>query len=162
MYIRTATINDLDEIKQIYAHAREFMKQTNNPTQWGDHKPAISQIIDDIEKKKSYVCINEEEIVGVFYFNIEEDITYNYIEGNWLNDEEYGVIHRIAVKQNTRGIGTFCIKWAMSQCQNVRIDTHENNTPMRSLLKKLGFVHCGIIYLLDGNPRLAYQIKIGG
>lgn len=105
MYIRTATINDLDKIKQIYAHAREFMKQTNNPTQWGDHKPAISQIIDDIEKKKSYVCINEEEIVGVFYFNIEEDITYNYIEGNWLNDEEYGVIHRIAVKQNTRGIG---------------------------------------------------------
>ena len=25
------------------------------------------------------------------------------------------------------------------------------------LLKKLGFTECGVIYLLDGDPRLAYQ-----
>jgi len=162
MFIRNTTIHDLEYIKQIYIHAREFMRQTNNPTQWGNHKPSLSQMIQDIECEKSYVCVNEDdEIVGVLYFSIEEDVTYNYIEGKWLNDEKYGVVHRIAVKENTKGIGTFCLNWAISQCGNLRIDTHENNQPMRSLLKKIGFTYCGIIYLLDKSPRLAYQIKKG-
>lgn len=162
MFIRNTTINDLEYIEQIYIHAREFMRQTNNPTQWGNHKPSLSQMIQDIECGKSYVCVNEDdEVVGVFYFSIEEDVTYNYIEGKWLNNEKYGVVHRIAVKENTKGIGTFCLNWAISQCDNLRIDTHENNQPMRSLLKKIGFTYCGIIYLLDKSPRLAYQIKKG-
>ena len=158
MYIRTATINDLDEILKIYEHARQFMRETNNPNQWGTTKPTIFQVESDIQKGKSNVCISDEnEIVGVFYFNIEEDPTYNIIDGKWLNDDEYGVIHRIAVKKNTKGIGTFCINWAYEKCHNLKIDTHENNIPMRSLLKKLGFEYCGVIYLLDGNPRNAYQ-----
>ena len=161
MYIRKTTFNDLDEILKIYEHARQFMRETNNPNQWGTIKPTVSQVENDITNSKSYVCANDEnEIVGVFYFNKEEDPTYNIIEGKWLNDDEYGVIHRIAVKENTKGIGTFCINWAYEKCYNLKIDTHENNIPMRSLLKKLGFEYCGIIYLLDGNPRNAYQKTI--
>ena len=158
MEIRKTTKNDLKDILKIYEHARKFMKETNNPTQWGDHKPAVSQVEKDIIDGKSYVCVNDEnKVVGVFYFNIEPDPTYSYIEGKWLNDEIYGVVHRIAVGQNSKGVGSFCLKWAYEQCKNLRIDTHENNIPMKSLLKKLGFSYCGIIYLLDGDPREAYQ-----
>jgi RimJ/RimL family protein N-acetyltransferase len=42
---------------------------------------------------------------------------------------------------------------------NVRIDTHKDNVPMRNLLKKMGFTHCGVIRLLDKDesPREAYM-----
>ena len=32
---------------------------------------------------------------------------------------------------------------------------------MQHLLDKLKFRKCGIIYLLDGNPRIAYQKEAG-
>ena len=94
MEIIKTTKNDLNDILKIYEHARKFMKETNNPTQWGNHKPAVSQVEKDIIDGKSYVCVNDEnKVVGVFYFNIEPDPTYSYIEGIWLNDEIYGVVH---------------------------------------------------------------------
>ena len=42
-------------------------------------------------------------------------------------------------------------------CGNLRIDTHEKNIPMQGCLAKNGFARCGIIYLEDGDPRIAYQ-----
>jgi predicted GNAT family N-acyltransferase len=49
------------------------------------------------------------------------------------------------------------MQWAASHADNVRIDTHENNYVMQNMLKKNGFVHCGTIYLEDGQPRMAFQ-----
>ena len=40
---------------------------------------------------------------------------------------------------------------------SIRIDTHEDNKPMRRFLEKCGFKFCGIIYLEDGSKRLAYE-----
>ena len=36
MIIRKTTMEDLDEVMEIYAGARAFMAQNGNPTQWGD------------------------------------------------------------------------------------------------------------------------------
>lgn len=156
MYIRKSTIEDLNHILSVYEHARNYMKENNNPNQWKNSNPPIERVIKDIEEGLSYVCV-EDRILGVFYFNEEIDPTYLKIEGRWLNNDDYGVIHRIAVIDNKRGIGTFCIKWVMEQCKNVRIDTHQDNLPMRNLLDKLGFKYCGIIELLNKEKRLAYQ-----
>ena len=40
---------------------------------------------------------------------------------------------------------------------SIKIDTHEDNEPMRRSLIKNGFDYCGIIYLTDGNKRVAYE-----
>ena len=40
---------------------------------------------------------------------------------------------------------------------SIKIDTHEDNEAMRRSLIKNGFDYCGIIYLTDGNPRVAYE-----
>ncbi|MBQ6671625.1 MAG: N-acetyltransferase, partial [Spirochaetales bacterium] len=57
-----------------------------------------------------------------------------------------------------KGVGEFCINWAYGQCRHLRIDTHRDNTVMRSLLAKLGFVHCGTIYVREDRfPRLAFE-----
>lgn len=158
MEIRNSTIKDLDEILSIYDHARQYMIENGNPNQWGLDRPSKQQIIKDIENENSYVCLDEDEIVGVFYFNIDEDKTYNEIDGEWINEMTYGVVHRIAVKNNKKGIGSFCINWAYINCLNLRIDTHEDNKAMKSLLEKMNFKYCGIIKLENGDPRMAYQL----
>lgn len=73
------------------------------------------------------------------------------------NTYPYGVVHRIASSGKRKGSASFCLNWALEQCGCLRIDTHHDNIVMQNLLKKNGFQYCGIIYLEDGSPRLAYQ-----
>ena len=43
-------------------------------------------------------------------------------------------------------------------CGHLRIDTHGDNITMQHLVKKLGFVQCGTIYVEEDNyPRLAFE-----
>ena len=158
--IRKAKMEDLDSIMKIYNRARKFMAQTGNPNQWGNSKPYREWIEHDIEVGKCYVCVEKLTIAAVFYFAIEEDPTYKVIyEGQWLSNNSYGVVHRIASAGCVKGAGEFCLKWAIKQSGNLRIDTHENNVVMQSLLKKLDFQYCGIIHLENGDPRLAFQYE---
>lgn len=159
MRIRNVQMKDWEAILEIYAYAREFMKKQGNPTQWGDSYPAKETLLNDIQEEKLYVCENDEgRIVGVFYFAKEDDPTYRVItEGQWLSDAPYAVVHRIASAKDTKGVATFCLMWAFGQTKNLRIDTHDDNIPMQSLLKKLDFCKCGRIYLPNGSPRIAYQ-----
>ena len=155
--IQKATISQLPEIMRIYGQARTFMAQTGNPDQWGTAYPTEEIIRQDIQNGKCYVNYENEHIRAVFYFAVEEDPTYGYIEGAWRNDRPYGVIHRIAVGENGKGAAAECFRFAYEQCPNLRIDTHEKNIPMQRCLAKNGFQRCGIIYLEDGGPRIAYQ-----
>ena len=158
MEIRTATLTDLDRIAEIYAEARRFMREHGNPDQWGDNYPPKELLKEDIASQSLYLCVEGEEILGVFFFTIGEDPTYRVIEGgSWLDDDLYGVIHRIAVARQGRGVAAFCFDYAFSRCKNLKIDTHKDNLPMQRALEKRGFIRCGIIYLENGDERVAYQ-----
>ena len=158
MEIRNTTTADLDEVMEIYVKARAFMRTHNNPDQWLGGKPTRQQIEDDIAKEQSFVCTHEGKIAGVLCFFVGTDPTYTKIEnGNWLSDSPYAVVHRIASSGEFRGTGSFMMHWAYSQHSNVRVDTHEDNYVMQNMLKKLGYSYCGVIYLENGDPRLAYQ-----
>ncbi len=163
MKIRQSQYTDLPQLLQIYETARRFMQQTGNAGQWVDGYPKEELLIDDINKGNSYVCLNENnEITGTFYYIVGEEPTYlNIYEGAWLNDDPYGVIHRIASSGKQKGIAETCINWCLEKCENLRIDTHRDNKVMQSILQKLGFTYCGIIYLENGAERLAYQKLIG-
>ncbi|MDR1298890.1 MAG: GNAT family N-acetyltransferase [Oscillospiraceae bacterium] len=159
MVIRRATAGDLPAILDIYAGAREFMAANGNPTQWRGWYPPQDMVERDASPGgHGYVCESGGEIAAVFYFSLEKDPTYGHIEGNWLNGEPYGVVHRIAVKRGTHGIGAFCLNWAFERCHNLKIDTHTDNIPMQRLLGKLGFTYCGTIRVLDETEeRIAFQ-----
>lgn len=156
--IRKSKPDDLDEIQRVYAYARQFMKKTGNPNQWKNTNPELSLILGDFENKTGYVIENDGEICGVFAFLLGEDPTYGYIEnGEWLNDEPYGTIHRIASDGTVSGIVKIATEYCEKIIRNIRIDTHEDNKVMQHVLNNLGFHRCGIIYLLNGEPRIAYQ-----
>ena len=163
MYIRNAEIEELDTIMEIYARARGFMAETGNPKQWGaTNWPPRTMIEQDIRQRQCYVCCEENDILGVFYYNYGKNIdpAYNYIvDGDWKDDSPYGVVHRIASGGTVKGVGRFCISWAVEQSNgHLRMDTHGDNKIMQKLLTSLGFIHCGIIYVVEDNdPRLAYE-----
>lgn len=165
IYIRKATPEDFDEVMLIYSQAREFMKKSGNPDQWGDFYPSADTVKADLSADGGgYVATDGESILAAFYFEkIADDPTYRQIfDGEWLNSLPYGVVHRIGVGDLGRGkgLGRLCLSWALDQAKNLKIDTHLSNLPMQRLLEKLGFVRCGSIYLEDGSHRIAYQCKI--
>lgn len=166
MYIRVALPKDLEDILRIYEHARDFMARTGNPKQWGPtHWPPERLVRKDIATGKGYVCEQNGRVVGVFFYDEGIDIepTYAQIDdGAWLDDGAYGVIHRIASDGTVRGVGTYCLEWAFARSGHLRIDTHTDNKVMQNLLHKLGFIHCGTIYVYeDRYPRMAFE-KVEG
>lgn len=163
MEIRIAKYEDLNTIESIFENARKYMRANGNLKQWADGYPYTETILADINAQVCYVCEENGEIIGVFSLLNGPDKTYSYILGSgWLNGEEYGVIHRIAVNNNRHGVASECIKFAENRYKNLRIDTHKDNKPMRSFLKKHGFSECGIIYLENGDERIAYHKVISG
>ena len=154
--IRKAVWADFDRILEIYRIAREFMAKTGNPTQWGTNYPPVSMLEADIPAGNLYV-VEDGAIHGVFAYFTDPDPTYGYIDnGAWLDDSPYGTIHRVA-GDGTGGIFTAVLQFAMEQNPHVRIDTHADNKVMQRVLEKHGFQRTGIIYLEDGDPRIAYE-----
>ena len=162
MEIRHTAAEDLDRVMEIYRYARAFMAAHGNPNQWGPtHWPPETLIQSDIRQGTSYVCVQENRVIGTFFFSAGDDIepTYRRIEaGRWLREGPYGVVHRLAGDGSRKGIGAFCLDWAFRQCGHLRVDTHGDNLVLQRLLDQLGFVHCGTIYVEeDDYPRLAYE-----
>jgi len=158
MQIRKAKECDLPQLLEVYAIARGFMKEAGNPNQWKGGYPTEADILRDISEECLYVVENNQELAAAFYFRIGEDITYkNIYEGKWLSDGDYAVIHRVAVRQAGQGLAGKIFDYCAAQSQSLRIDTHRDNKPMQRSLEKNGFQYCGIIYLQNGDERLAYQ-----
>ncbi|WP_280747852.1 GNAT family N-acetyltransferase [Parabacteroides sp. PF5-9] len=159
MKIRQTTPKEIDRLLSIYDYARSFMQKTGNANQWINGYPSKEQVMADLAEKNSYVCVNEHnEVIATFYFKTGDDPTYSKIyQGEWLNSKPYGVVHRLASDGSQKGIAAFCLQWCFEQCKNIRVDTHHDNLVMQNILRKLGYIECGIIYVANGTERIAFQ-----
>lgn len=157
--IRKSTLAELPTILSLRDQAREIMRSYGNTFQWPDGYPRDDMFKKDIELGGSHVMLNAAgEIVGTFALLPSPEVTYNKIyDGQWLNDDPYHVIHRIASTPSSHGILDAVLDYCESRVSNIRIDTHEANIIMRKGLERHGYHFCGTIYLLDGNPRMAFQ-----
>ncbi len=156
--IRESKEKDIDRIMEIYTYAKKFMKESGNPNQWNGSYPEKELILQDISKKNFYVGYDENnEIHLVFAFIIGKDECYENINGSWLNDEEYGTIHRIASDGKIKGCFKICLDFCKEKVSNLRADTHEDNKIMQHLLEKYNFQKCGIIISRDNTERIAYH-----
>ena len=99
----------------------------------------------------------EKSPVAYFALLPSPEPTYDYIDGAWLTDEPYGVIHRIASYPESHGIFSAIIDFAAARYPHLRIDTHRDNRIMQHVISAAGFTCCGIIWLPDGTERLAYE-----
>ncbi len=156
--IRKTHPEELDRVMEIYASAQSFMVSSGNPNQWKVGYPKKETIEEDIRAGRHYVCVIDGKIECVFMYYEEPDPTYSVIYGGaWPNDRPYGTIHRIASAGGIKRIADSCISYCFSLCKNLRIDTHKDNKVMQAVLARNGFRYCGIIHLLNGDERLAFQ-----
>ena len=104
--IRTARPFDWQDIMDIYANARRFMRETGNPTQWGDTFPPEELVREDLRLGRNYVCEIDGRVQGVFAMVPGDDPTYRFILGSWLNDEPYCAVHRVASRGEVKGVAS--------------------------------------------------------
>ena len=157
--IREADLAEVTEIMHIMDAAKGIMRQSGNMHQWGEGYPSEAVIAADMERNGGFVVEDEKKIVGYFAFLQSPEPTYAKIyEGKWIDDTlPYHVVHRIASNPDAHGIFSSIMDFCFSHDTNIRIDTHRDNKIMQHVILKQGFSYCGIIYLLSGDERLAYQ-----
>lgn len=156
--IVTAKEADLPRILEIYDIAKAYMRASGNPNQWNGAYPDPETLLTDIEKQRLYVYKKNGRIHGVFMLLLEEEPTYAYIEdGRWREETPYGTIHRMAGDGEVKGLFAKCVAFCEKKVPYLRADTHFDNHTMQHLLEKNGFERRGIIYLKNGDPRIAYQ-----
>ena len=169
MNFRKSTFDDVDRILEIIEKAKiELRKLGLN--QWQNGYPNREVIENDVKNGISYIL---EEIVGTIVLSPKKEEPYSKIEGKWITNDDYIVIHRLAVDSEikNKGIATKILEFSEKECiknkiLSIKADTHENNEPMKRLLEKNGFSYCGVIYLDRepdiGEKRIAYEkiIKI--
>ena len=167
MRVRKANHRDLDRAMQIFDSGKQHMRSEGNTLQWINGYPSQELIRQEIEQEHFFVWLDEYEekadpqkaIHGVFAFIIGEDPTYRHIEnGAWLNEKPYGTIHRMASDGTRKGMLRESLAFCRNIISEIRIDTHEQNISMQKACERLGFQRCGIIYIADGTPRIAYQL----
>jgi len=164
MHFKLSSRDDIPKIMTIIKQAQESFKQAGI-NQWQNNYPNETSIQKDIELGESYVVLDNELIIGTFALSYRNESTYDIIyDGSWLSNEHYAVIHRIAIESSYKGKGVSTLvfkeveKWCLDKnIHSIKIDTHNDNQAMRKLLEKNGYSYCGIIYLVDGNKRLAYE-----
>ena len=161
LLVRHATEADLPRILAIYNSGRAFMRSCGNMSQWINGYPSEALLRDDIANNTLY-CITENDeaarICGVFALIDGDDPTYAEIfEGAWKDMRPYGTIHRIAGDGTHSGMLACAVAFASRTRNHLRIDTHSDNLPMQRAVARCGFEYCGVIYIADGSPRLAYD-----
>jgi len=164
MNIRLAEKKDIDKIMLIIADARESIGRLGID-QWQYGYPTRDSVKEDISLNHTYVVLDGEDICATFALTLNGEPTYKKIYcGAWICDDEYVTLHKIAVDSAHRGRGVsseivdFIVRFARDNgYSSVRVDTHHGNIPMRKMLERNSFEHCGNIYLLDGQPRVAYE-----
>ncbi|MGL4993454.1 MAG: GNAT family N-acetyltransferase [Bacteroidales bacterium] len=161
---RRTTTEDIEYIMLIVKQAQDDFK-ARGIDQWQNGYPNESVFRNDIESQNSYIYTLDDEIVATAMISFEGESTYDHIDGSWLSDIPYVVIHRIAVKESMKGknIAGQIISHAKDMAKergvsSIRIDTHRENLSMQRAVLKVGFIYCGVILLEDGAERLAYQL----
>lgn len=159
MTIRSAHTEDLTSIMTVLEAAKGIMRADGNTGQWINGYPSREVIEADISNSHGFVVVDGARIVGYFAYIPSPEPTYSYIEGgSWLEDTlPYHVVHRIGSVPEVHGVFRAIMDWCFERDPNIRIDTHRDNHIMQHCIERYGFTYCGIIYLADGAPRLAYQ-----
>lgn len=121
--------------------------------QWQDDYPNRARIEQDVSEGIGHVIEEHDRVVAYGAVILTGEEAYRMIEGRWLSDEEnYVVVHRLCVADEVVGQGfgrrfmEAVEQFSRGRVRSFRVDTHADNRVMQSLLPRLGFTPCGIIY----------------
>lgn len=159
---RKAEISETPIIWDILQQAI-FRRKADGSTQWQDGYPNPDQIQNDIQKGVGYVLTQDQTIIGYCAVIINDEPEYAKIIGKWLTNNDFVVIHRIAIAADYLGNGLttnifkniedFALK---NNIFSIKVDTNFDNFAMLHIVEKMGYTYCGEVYF-RGSPRKAYE-----
>ena len=159
---RKAEQADIERVWQIILQAKEQMRRMNS-RQWQEGYPAIENIENDIANGYGYVLCSDKNLIAYGAVIFDGEPAYNNIQGKWLTDLPYVVVHRLAVADEVknRGMATLFMQKVqeLSRQKGVnsfRVDTNFDNLYMQKILYALDFTYCGEVFY-DKNQRRAYE-----
>jgi len=138
-------------------------RKEDGSKQWQDGYPNPDVVRNDIEKGIGFVLTEDDTVVGYTAVLINDEPAYAGIEGKWLTNEDFVVVHRVAISQEHLGKGlsgkimAFVEDYAVEhQVYSVKADTNFDNPAMMKIFEKRGYIYCGEVYF-RGSPRRAYE-----
>ena len=172
MEIKKSTHHDMGDLLSLFDEARSTIAALGID-QWQNGYPSREVVDEDIALARSYAVTDEGgALCGTFVLIEDGEPIYDTIyDGHWRtgdDSQDYVAIHRVAISVRVRGkgISTAIIDHAAARARalgraSLRIDTHHGNVVMRRMLEKHGFAYCGVIYLANGESRVAYEKVLG-
>ena len=160
---RPATLKDFYDCMDIIDSARQQMIDSGLH-QWSEGYPSEDDILNDINNGVGCVLtINKQVAVyGAVVLNGEPQ--YQALNGKWITDGDYYVIHRFATRPEFQreGLAQAFIKKVKGLCEvekvhSIKVDTHIKNIRMVSLLNSMGFCYCGVVDYGDRDKRVAFE-----
>jgi GNAT superfamily N-acetyltransferase len=138
-------------------------RKADGSNQWQDGYPNPEIIKLDIEKGIGYVLLDNNIVIGYCAVLMNDEPEYGNIQGKWITDTGFVVVHRIAIAQSHLGknlskkIIEYIEDFAINhQIYSIKVDTNHDNFAMMKIFEKAGFIFCGIVHF-RGSPRRAYE-----
>lgn len=159
---RKATETDVPLIWEILQQAIARRK-ADGSTQWQNGYPNPETVYNDIAKGVGFVLADGETIIAYSAVLINDEPAYDAIDGQWLSNSDFVVVHRVAISEDYLGqglvqkmFGYFEDFALQNNIHSVKVDTNFDNLPMLRIMEKLGYTYCGEV-LINGGPRKAFE-----
>lgn len=161
----------MERILQIIAQAQRQMREAGS-LQWQNGYPARQHIAADMRRGYGYVlqrpdAAAPQAVIAYGAVIFDGEAAYRDIEGAWLGEQAYVVLHRLAVAdgEKCRGVATefFHRTARLARRRGIgsfRVDTNFDNHRMLHILRREGFVYCGKVHYESGE-RLAFEKPLG-
>ncbi len=160
--LRLAEMEDLEIALGLIEQGKAFLK-SQGIDQWQNGYPDEACITADIANGKGYFLCCGERIVGYMCVDFDGEPAYEGLQGEWLCDLPYVVVHRMVIDNTfkSRGLASEAFRLVQELAQqrgirSFRVDTDADNKIMQHLLAKNGFRYCGIINF-DNSEKIAFE-----
>ena len=171
-----ATTEEATEATEETRKAREMqetqealeMRETRETQETQETQEALeTREMRETQAAKAAAAQAQGNVVAYGAVVFDGEPAYDAIEGAWLTDGDYVVLHRMAVADGEKGHGVateFMRRVEAMSCGrgtgSMRVDTNFDNRYMLRMLGRLGFVYCGKVRYRSGE-RLAFEKTLG-
>ena len=158
MILRKANFAEIPAIWEILQQAIEQRRQDGSE-QWQNGYPNEQTVYDDISSRYGYVVTKNDVIIAYAAVIFGKEPAYEEINGKWLSNGNYVVVHRVATAESVKGQGVATQLFQMLEelaielhVFSLKADTNFDNIPMLKILDRLGYTYCGEVFF-EGSPR---------
>lgn len=158
-------VSGADETAATTEEATEATEETRKAREMRETQEALETR--ETQAAKAAAAQAQGNVVAYGAVVFDGEPAYDAIEGAWLTDGEYVVLHRMAVADGEKGRGVateFMRRVEAMACGrgtgSMRVDTNFDNRYMLRMLGRLGFVYCGKVRYRSGE-RLAFEKTLG-